>query len=508
MKNLFYTLFFVITSSGLYAQTLFPALYYQANSSVQSYCMINSPDSGFFTVGKYNDNGLLIRFNPDGSLLWSKQYDTGAGTVFNCVISSYDSCLIIAGKASGRVLLMKTTLSGDTLWTKGFEPSYSSTGLNVIQTTDSGFVVCGYAITPYSSSWMFIVKTDKSGNTVWAKTYSECTNINYAYSIKQTPENHFIVAGYSRDVIQKPLLIKLDENGDTMWTKQYVEGTYENRFFDVVCVSDGYILSAIFDFIPALLKTDTAGNILWSKNYDGDIYVNEYSLQPRLRLSNNNKILFPVRWENEGAFNNILFVTDTAGTLEKKVNLQMMNADIAETADGDYLMTGNGPMYIFKNYVEIGWDQFGLYKLDSSFSSTECTSSFIWDADTIVVPMQGTLLSYGTTNHPVEFHPVISNAPLTYLNQCLCSIGGGMNEEKLMQIKIHPNPARNQISIELPEQSGKTGTLMIYDYTGKLQLLSSQLSGEISIGNLSSGLYYVIVTTSENTRLTGKFIKK
>jgi len=507
MKNIFYTLLFVITASDLYAQTPFPALYYQANSSVQSYCMINASDSGFYTVGKYNDNGLLIRFDQDGNLLWSKQYDIGAGTVFNCVISSYDSCLIIAGKASGRVLLMKTTLSGDTLWTKGFEPSYSSTGLNVIQTADSGLVVCGFTITPYSNSLMFIAKTDSSGNTVWAKTYSECTNINYAYSIKQTPENHFIVAGYSRDVIQKPLLIKLDENGDTLWTKQYVAGTYENRFYDVVCASDGYIVSAYFDFSPALLKTDTAGNILWSKKYDGDIYVNEYSLQPRLRLSNNNKILFPVRWEIEGAFNNILFATDTAGTLEKKVNLEMINSDIVETTDGGFFMTGNGPMYIFKNYVEIGWDQFGLYKLDSSFSSAECIYSMIVDTDTIVIPMQGALLSYGTTNHPVEFHPVISSAPLTYLNQCLCSIGGGMNEEKLMHINIYPNPASDQISIELPEQSGKIVKLMIYDYIGKLQ--SSTIDcGKISINNLPAGLYNVIVITSENNQLTGKFIKE
>jgi len=508
MKKIFYTLLFVITASGLYAQTPFPALYYQPNSSVQSYCMIYASDSGFYTVGKYNDNGLLIHFDQDGSLLWSKQYNTGSGTVFNCVISSYDSCLVIAGHASGRVLLMKTTLSGDTLWAKGFEPSYSSTGLNVIQTSDSGFVVCGYAISPYSNTWMFIVKTDKSGNTVWAKTYSECTNINYAYSIKQTPENQFIVAGYSRDVIQKALMIKLDENGDTLWTKQYVAGTYENRFFDVVCTSDGYILSAVFDFRPALLKTDTAGNILWSKQYDGDISVNEYSLQPRLRLSNNNKILFPVRWENEGSFNNILFVTDTAGALEKKLTLDMMNSDIAETTDGGYFMTGNGPMIVFKNYIEIFWDQFGLIKLDSSFNSDECTYSLFCDADTMVVPMQSALLSYGTANHPVDFHPLISNAPLTYLNQCVCSIGGGLNEEKQMSLIIHPNPASNQISIELPKQSGEPGSCMIYDNTGKLQLLYTQKAGEINISNLSSGLYYVIVTTSENTRLTGKFIKK
>jgi hypothetical protein len=110
---------------------------------------------------------------------------------------------------------------------------------------------------------IFLIKTDASGNLQWAKTYGG-TSSDGAYSVQQTSDGGYIVAGWTSGDI---FLIKTDANGNLQWAKTY-GGTSGDVAFSVQQTSDdGYIVAGLTLSFGAgwddifLIKTDANGNI-------------------------------------------------------------------------------------------------------------------------------------------------------------------------------------------------------------------------------------------------------
>lgn len=86
------------------------------------------------------------------------------------------------------VRLLKTDYEGNQEWFKLYGLGQSSTGRCVRQTSDSGFIIIGRKDTSSITSEIYIVKTDKDGNTglyVTINTMSE-----------EIPENFFLYQNY------------------------------------------------------------------------------------------------------------------------------------------------------------------------------------------------------------------------------------------------------------------------------------------------------------------------
>ena len=87
----------------------------------------------------------------------------------------------------------------------------------------------GYIVAGETSSFgvegndMWVLKLDPSGNVSWQKTYGG-SNVEKAYTIQQTTDGSYIVAGEassfgsgSRDM----WILKLDANGSIIWQKNF-----------------------------------------------------------------------------------------------------------------------------------------------------------------------------------------------------------------------------------------------------------------------------------------------
>jgi len=153
---------------------------------------------------------------------------------------------------------------------KTYGGTYYDRAYSVRQTSDGGYIVAGW-------TWsfggggpdFFLIKTDASGNVQWAKTYGG-TGDDRAYSVQQTSDGGYIVAGYTyslgaggRDFF----LVKTDANGNLQWAKTY-GGTGIDSTISVQQTSDGgYIVAGWTDSFGAgnwdilLIKTDVNGNI-------------------------------------------------------------------------------------------------------------------------------------------------------------------------------------------------------------------------------------------------------
>jgi hypothetical protein len=141
----------------------------------------------------------------------------------------------------------------------------------VQQTSDGGYIVAGYTYSFGAGGYdILLIKTDANGDVEWAKTYGGTSDNDYAYSVQQTSDGGYILAGYTASFGAGDLdifLIKTDANGNIQWAKTY-GGTNEDRAYSVQQTSDaGYIVAGYTSSFGAggydifLIKTDANGNI-------------------------------------------------------------------------------------------------------------------------------------------------------------------------------------------------------------------------------------------------------
>ncbi|MCK4395869.1 T9SS type A sorting domain-containing protein [candidate division WOR-3 bacterium] len=166
----------------------------------------------------------------------------------------------------------------DTLWTRTYGGAEGDVGYSVQQTTDGGYIIAGYTYSfGAGESDCYLIKTNADGDTVWTKTYGGI-HWDYAYSVRQTSDGGYIIAGFSTSFgagFRDAYLIKADENGDTIWTRTY-GGTEYDEVNEVQQTSDGgYIIVGITLSFGAgggdvyLIKTDSNGDTIWTKTYGG-----------------------------------------------------------------------------------------------------------------------------------------------------------------------------------------------------------------------------------------------
>ena len=127
------------------------------------------------------------------------------------------------GAGSADVYLLKTDSPGNVMWTKTYGGSSSDYGYSVKQTFDGGFVIAGYTNSFGAGQFdLYVIKTDTNGSLVWSKTYGGASS-DYGHSVIQTLDSGYIISGYtlSSGMAAQVYLVKLDSGGNLLWSKTY-----------------------------------------------------------------------------------------------------------------------------------------------------------------------------------------------------------------------------------------------------------------------------------------------
>lgn len=112
-------------------------------------------NNGFLAVGRNVDSlAVLIKFSPTGVTEWTKTYDD---LVYNKLLLEADGSLTVTGQSDSlQVVLVHLAADGTPLWRKIYQPGAGRTLLRL----NDGYILAGQA-----SNSAFVLRTDAGGNT-------------------------------------------------------------------------------------------------------------------------------------------------------------------------------------------------------------------------------------------------------------------------------------------------------------------------------------------------------
>ena len=235
------------------------------------------------------------------------------------------------------------------MWERSYGGSDDDYAYSVDQTFDGGFIIAGYTHSSdsdvtanHGGDDYWIVKTDSSGNIMWEKSYGG-TDYDRAYSVQQTVDGGYIATGSSYSV-----------NGD---------------------ISSGHGSSDYW-----VIKLNPSGVLEWEKSYGGSSSDDARSIK---QTSDGGYVITGFSasddgdvTENKGIYDYWIVKTDSIGSILWEKSYGGSGSDgsftIQECSDHGFIISGVSSSDDWDVTVNHGSADYWLLKIDS-------TGNFIWE---------------------------------------------------------------------------------------------------------------------------------
>lgn len=290
----------------------------------EAYDVIPLPDGGYVVAGNTIDSAsgntdiLGIRLNASGNIVWFGQFGGNRDEMAFSVCLSEDGGYIFSGMTEtftsgyNAAYVVKTNANGVKQWSRSFEDDDDEDWLlSSIKTKDGGNVFAGYT-NSYGPGrcGMYLIKLKSSGETEWRRSYGGNNHRSEGYSIKETADGGFVIAG---SILQTGIgngrakdvyVIRLKPDGDTLWTRTYGGSLDEEGRSVAISADGGYIISGYTKSFGSglediyVLKLKANGDPLWIKTF-GDKGTDEgYSLVE----TSDGGIVLAGKWDSGNGF--------------------------------------------------------------------------------------------------------------------------------------------------------------------------------------------------------------
>jgi hypothetical protein len=209
------------------------------------------------------------------STTWQRYYDYNhQQNVGTDVVQTYDGGYIILGGAggTGSIYLIKTNYLGIKQWDKVISDSSTFIGASsIIQTPDSGF-----AMTGKRGLDVFILKTNKFGNTQWVNFYNRPGGDARSNIIRMTNDQGLVIGAsifFLSQSTSKSYVVKVNNKGGFEWDKLYGDSSFTSSTFILPATNECIYLSnttkrnASSPFVGVSYKIDKWGEILWKSQF-------------------------------------------------------------------------------------------------------------------------------------------------------------------------------------------------------------------------------------------------
>jgi hypothetical protein len=477
---------------------------YGGMSDDRAFSVQQTSDGGYIVAGSTYSFGagdydiFLIKTDANGNIQWAKTYGGTDGDIAWSVQQTLDGGYIVAGWTNSfgaggvDVFLIKTDANGNIQWAKTYGGTGYDLAYSVQQTSDGGYIAASWTDSFGAGIWdIFLIKTDANGNIQWAKTYGG-TGEDLVSSVQQTSDGGYILAGWTTSFgagSSDFFLIKTDANGNLQWAKTY-GGISHDAAYSVQQTSDGgYIVAGYtfsfgagnYDFF--LIKTDANGNIIWAKTYGEAGYDLAYSVQ---QTSDGGYIVAGYTYSfGTGSFDFLLIKTDASGNVQWAKTYGGTGDDgalsVQQTSDGGYIVAG------YTSYFSAGAVDIFLVKTDANGNIGSC--GIVGNASPTVTTPSPTVATFSpyilSPIPPVNsVSPTITSPTLTVSVPCFstisesCQIASGIITPYKGGIKVRGS---GEFEVKVYNVSGA----MVKSIKGK---------NEVKL-ELSRGVYFVEVVS-------------
>jgi len=219
-------------------------------------------------------------------ILWERVFDTGVKDQGTGFATDSQGNIIVAGTTVPQsvqppnhedFLIVKYNLLGDTLWTRRFDAAVYEAAAGVAIDNADNIIVVGSTHTDTTYSAMRIVKYDRDGNILYARTSNsgEKDIGEFGAGVATDSKNNIVVAGNRNSNWGDYTASKYDSSGNLLWVRTY-DGGWEDCATDVaVDDSDNVIVTGYSDsnnnWDWCTIKYSPSGDTLWIKRYDATI---------------------------------------------------------------------------------------------------------------------------------------------------------------------------------------------------------------------------------------------
>lgn len=430
--------------------------------------------AGWIDTASSGQDGLLLRTDSLGQVMWSWAYGGPSDDYFESVEPTGDGGFIACGRTesfglvggSEEVFVLKTDANGTIQWARAVGTPSQDEGFDIIQTADGGYAFTGWSdeflLTGNNpdatgTSNLYVAKLDATGNRTWSRLAGG-DNFDIGMALQETSDGNLIVTGYSDSYSaggdQDVLLLQLDDTGGLQWNRFYDENESFDAAFDLKITPEGdiavcgYTSAGSFDapglsVNALLLLADDVGDLDWSYVY-GDLSGDDefYGLQV--------------------------------------------------TADSGFVMTG-----LTRSFSSPAQDELYVVKTDEDGESNcnEEDPGFI-EIDTVMsidAPRDTSRMI-----QPSVYDPNLVATAQDPADSSLCLVTAVYDPQEDPSIRVFPNPATEAVTVTAPAGS----VIEFLDLAGRTLASHSGKTGTsiIPVRHLPQGLYLL------NVRLDGKLI--
>jgi len=260
-------LFFTANATALEPGDTLWTRTYGGSDNDYGYSVHETSDGGYIIAGTTKSFGAgnydvyLLKTDASGDTVWSRTYGGSDLDYGYSAIQTADGGYAVVGRTKSfgagnyDVYLVKTDASGDTTWTRTYGGGDRDEGHSLQQTADGGYIIVGYN-DPWGTAIMdvYLVKIDAQGGVLWTRAGK---------------------SDYWETSDTQVRIYKTDANGDTLWTRTYGGSAWDEAYSVQQTTDGGYIVAGYTESFGAgnqdfyLLKTDADGDTLWTRTYGG-----------------------------------------------------------------------------------------------------------------------------------------------------------------------------------------------------------------------------------------------
>lgn len=477
----------------------------------------------------------------DSEIAYSIQQTAGGGYIVAGLSYSND------GDVSGNhglvdYWIVKLNNTGNIQWQKSLGGSNLDSAQSIQQTTDGGYIIAGISYSNdgdvtgnHGNVDYWIVKLNSQGNITWQKSLGG-SGIDRAWSIQQTADGGYIVAGYSNSNDGGVTgnhgyfdywVVKLDSAGSIVWEKS-LGGTLYDVAHSIFQTSDGGYVVAGESYSNDgdvtgnhgsgdywVVKLDHTGDIQWQKSLGGSDRDVAHSIR---QTADGGYIVAGGSESNDGGVTGNqgdrdywIVKLNNAGDIQWQKSLGGSGSDTAksiqQTADGGYIVAG----YSESNDGDVsgnhGGRDYWIVKLNDT-GDIQWQKSLGGSGDDWATSIQETIdggyiiagESYSndgdvTGNHGYSDYWVVKLYPDNL----------GITEYS-PQIAVYPNPVTTVLNISANEP---VRSVTVFNLLGQQVMTSARYDAmlPLDVSELPIGLYVVVIATETATE-TFKVIKK